>query len=142
LEVLETVNVTGSRRVFEAVEEAEVPALVYASSVGAYSEGPRDRAVDESRPTDRVASSYYGRQKAAVERILDTFEQRAPHVRVVRLRPGLIFKSQAASEIRRLFLGPFLPSPPIPSSISRGWPTSSERAPCGFSQERCGPRWT
>ena len=32
-------------------------------------------------------------------------------MRVVRLRPGPIFKSQAASEIRRLFLGPFLPSP-------------------------------
>ena len=46
-----------------------------------------------------------------MERILDTFEARAPQVRVVRLRPGLIFKSQAASEIRRLFLGPFLPSP-------------------------------
>lgn len=111
LGLLESVNVSGSRRVFEAVADAEVPALVYASSVGAYSEGPKDRAVDESWPTDGVASSYYGRQKAAVERILDTFEQRAPQVRVVRLRPGLIFKSQAASEIRRLFLGPFLPSP-------------------------------
>src|SRR5439155_10454129 len=54
LEVLERVNVTGSRRVFEAVEEAEVPAVIYASSVGAYSEGPKDRAVDESWPTDGV----------------------------------------------------------------------------------------
>src|ERR1700710_1420135 len=30
------VNVEGSARVFEAVAKAEVPALVYASSVGAY----------------------------------------------------------------------------------------------------------
>jgi UDP-glucose 4-epimerase len=29
----------------------------------------------------------------------------------VRLRPALIFKREAASEIRRLFAGPFLPSP-------------------------------
>jgi UDP-glucose 4-epimerase len=29
---------------------------------------------------------------------------------VVRLRPALIFKKQAASEIRRLFAGPFLPN--------------------------------
>ncbi|MCV4784716.1 hypothetical protein OFM36_35330, partial [Escherichia coli] len=29
--------------------------------------------------------------------------------RVVRLRPGLIFQRQAATEIRRLFVGPFLP---------------------------------
>jgi nucleoside-diphosphate-sugar epimerase len=31
-------------------------------------------------------------------------------VRVARLRPGLIFQRGAASEIRRLFAGPFLPS--------------------------------
>jgi nucleoside-diphosphate-sugar epimerase len=31
-------------------------------------------------------------------------------VRVVRLRPGLIFKQEAASDIRRLFLGRLLPS--------------------------------
>src|SRR5687767_8548061 len=37
-------NVDGSDRVFAAVAEAEVPALVYASSVGAYSAGPKDRA--------------------------------------------------------------------------------------------------
>jgi UDP-glucose 4-epimerase len=30
---------------------------------------------------------------------------------VVRLRPGLIFKREAASGIRRLFAGTFLPSP-------------------------------
>ena len=33
-----------------------------------------------------------------------------PTIRVVRLRPGLIFQRGAASEIRRLFAGPFLPS--------------------------------
>jgi len=31
-------------------------------------------------------------------------------MRVVRLRPGLIFKAEAASEIRRFFLGPLLPN--------------------------------
>src|SRR5581483_3669165 len=37
------VNVGGSERVFRAAAEAGVPALVYASSVGAYSPGPKDR---------------------------------------------------------------------------------------------------
>ena len=31
-------------------------------------------------------------------------------MRIVRLRPGLIFKREAATGIRRLFAGPFLPS--------------------------------
>ncbi|HVD41689.1 MAG TPA: NAD-dependent epimerase/dehydratase family protein [Solirubrobacterales bacterium] len=105
----ERINVEGSRRVFDAVAKAGVGAVVYASSVGAYSPGPKQRQVDESWPVDGIRTSFYSRHKAAVETILDAFEQREPEVRVVRLRPGLIFKSEAASEIRRLFAGPFLP---------------------------------
>ena len=111
LELLHAVNVDGSARVFQAVRDAGVRALVYASSVGAYSPGPKDRRVDESWPTEGIDSSYYARHKAETERLLDSFERENPGVRVVRLRPGLIFKRDAASEIRRLFAGPFLPTP-------------------------------
>ncbi|MDP9383790.1 MAG: NAD-dependent epimerase/dehydratase family protein [Actinomycetota bacterium] len=108
---LERVNVLGSRRVFRAAAAAGAGALVYASSVGAYSPGPKDRAVDESWPTHGVATSFYARHKAATERALDELERANPRLRVVRLRPGLIFKREAASEIRRFFAGPLLPSP-------------------------------
>jgi nucleoside-diphosphate-sugar epimerase len=109
--VLDAVNVEGSRRVFEAAMAAGAGTLVYASSVGAYSPGPKDRAgVGESHPTDGIASSPYSVQKAQVERILDVVEAEHPHVRVVRMRPGLIFQRDAASEIRRYFLGPFVPN--------------------------------
>jgi UDP-glucose 4-epimerase len=104
-------NVDGSARVFRAVREAGVPSLVYASSVGAYSSGPKDRRVDESWPTNGIPTSFYSRQKAEVERLLDRFERESPDTRVVRLRPGLIFKGAAATGIRRLFAGPFVPSP-------------------------------
>jgi UDP-glucose 4-epimerase len=104
-------NVEGSQRVFEAAAKAGVPAIVYASSVGAYAPGPKDRAVDETWPTTGIPSSFYARHKAAVERILDSFEAANPDIRVVRLRPGLIFKRSAATGIRRLFAGPLLPSP-------------------------------
>ncbi len=111
LERCRAVNVAGSRRVLAAVAEARVPAFVYASSVGAYSPGPKDRTVDETWPTGGVPSSFYSRHKVEVERLLDGFEIERPDVRVVRLRPGLIFQRGAATEIRRLFAGPFLPSP-------------------------------
>jgi UDP-glucose 4-epimerase len=107
--VTERINVEGSRRVFDAVARAGVDALVYASSVGAYSPGPKERQVDESWPVEGIPTSFYSRHKAATETMLDAFERREPEVRVVRLRPGLIFKAEAASEIRRLFAGPFLP---------------------------------
>jgi len=103
-------NVEGSMRAACAVAEAGVPALLYASSVGAYSPGPKDRAVDESWPTGGISTSYYSRQKAEVERRLDYFESRNPEVRVVRMRQGLTFKKEAAEGVRRLFGGPFFPS--------------------------------
>jgi UDP-glucose 4-epimerase len=108
--LLRAVNVEGSRRVFAAAGRARVPALIYASSVGAYSPGPKDRAVDEDWPTEGIATSFYARHKAEVERELDVFERDHPATRVVRLRPALIFKREAASEIRRYFAGPLLPT--------------------------------
>ena len=103
-------NVEGSQHVFNATARAGVPALVYASSVGAYSTGPKDRAVDESWPTGGIQTSFYSRHKAATERLLDSLERERPELRVVRLRPGLIFKREAATEIRRLFAGPLIPN--------------------------------
>jgi nucleoside-diphosphate-sugar epimerase len=103
------VNVSGSERVFAAVVAARVPALIYASSVGAYSPGPKDRRVDESWPTNGIATSFYSRHKAEVERQLDRLQAEQPRLRIARLRPGLIFKREAATEIRRLFLGPLVP---------------------------------
>ena len=100
----------GSRRVFEAAAAAGVGRLVHASSVGVYSPGPKDRAVDESWPRDGVRSSFYARHKAEAERALDVVEAAAPQMRVVRLRPGLIFKRDAGPEVRRLFGGPLVPA--------------------------------
>jgi UDP-glucose 4-epimerase len=103
-------NVHGSTRVFEAAARAGVRALVYASSVGAYSPAPKDRRVDESWSTNGVPTSFYSRHKAEVERRLDRFERDHADVRVVRLRPALIFQRDSAQEQRRLFAGPLVPS--------------------------------
>jgi nucleoside-diphosphate-sugar epimerase len=107
---LRATNVEGTRRVLGAAAHAGVRVVVHASSVGAYSPGPKDRCVDESWPTGGIPSLFYSRHKAEVERMLDRFERDRPGTRVVRLRPGLIFKRDAATGIRRLFAGPLLPS--------------------------------
>jgi nucleoside-diphosphate-sugar epimerase len=108
---LRATNVEGSRRVFAATAAAGVGTLVHASSIGAYSPGPKDRAVDESWPTAGIKTSFYSRHKAEVEQLLNVFEAEHPDVRAVRLRPALKFKREAASEIRRYFAGPLLPNP-------------------------------
>jgi nucleoside-diphosphate-sugar epimerase len=102
-------NAVGSARVFAAAAVAGVGAIVYASSVGAYSPAPGE-VVSELWPTHGLPTAAYSREKAYVERVLDTVEVSHPDRRVVRLRPGFIFQRPAAAEQRRLFLGPLLPN--------------------------------
>lgn len=103
-------NVLGALRVCEAVAAAHVPALVFASSVGAYSPGPQGGVpVSEAWPTHGWPGATYSREKAYLERVLDTFERDHPQTRVVRMRPAFLFKEEAASEQRRIFAGRFLP---------------------------------
>ena len=109
-DLLWAINVEGSSNVFKATAEAGVDSLVVASSIGVYSRGPK-RRVTESWPHEGIPTSWYSRHKVEMERRLDAFEAEHRRVRVVRLRPGLIMKRESAEEVRRLFLGPFLPSP-------------------------------
>lgn len=102
-------NVHGSLRVAQAVIDAGVPVFVYASSVGTYAAGPKDETVDESWPTTGVPSATYSREKAAVEAALNDVENDHPGLRLVRLRPGFMFKHASAPQQRRLFAGPLAP---------------------------------
>jgi nucleoside-diphosphate-sugar epimerase len=102
-------NVGGTIRILEAVARNNVPALIYSSSVGAYAPGI-GRTVDESWPTHAMPSAAYGREKSYLERVLDTFTALTPATRVVRLRPAFVFQRSAASEQRRIFMGPFAPT--------------------------------
>ena len=119
------VNVLGSERVFRAVSDASVGTLVYASSVGAYGQGPKDRQVDESWPTTGTQSSFYARDKATVERLLDRFEREQPGIRAVRLRPG------SSSRAR---------PPPRFAGCSRA--RSCRAASCTRGWSRSCPRWS
>ncbi|MFC4376085.1 NAD-dependent epimerase/dehydratase family protein [Nocardia halotolerans] len=103
-------NVDGTARVLSAVARAGVPALVYASSVGAYSPRADDRPVSEAWPTEGWPPAAYMAEKAYVERLLDIFERDHPDCRLVRLRPAFTFQYSSASEQRRLFAGPLVPN--------------------------------
>lgn len=103
-------NVLGAIRVFDAVARHDVPVLVHASSVAAYSPGPSDRSVDEQWPTHGWPGAAYSREKAYLERWLDIFEAVHPEIRVVRMRPCFLFKRESATSQRRLFLGPLMPA--------------------------------
>jgi UDP-glucose 4-epimerase len=111
--LLHEINVEGSRRTFEAAARCGAKALLYASSVGTYAAvgpGEAEQRMGEDWPATGIPTSLYSSQKAEVETLLDRFESDNPQMAVTRIRPALIFKREASSEIRRLFAGPFFPN--------------------------------
>ena len=110
------INVGGTEAVLRAVGRAHVPAVVVASSVGAYSPRTGPDPVDESWPTHGCHAAAYSREKAYVERLLDSHQSEFPQRRVVRMRPGFSFQRQSAAAQRRIFLGPLVPD----RLVSRG----------------------
>jgi nucleoside-diphosphate-sugar epimerase len=109
-EVTWDVNVHGTARVLDAAARAGVSTVVVASSVGAYSPGSKTEPVDESWPTHGWSPAHYCREKAYNERLLDGFEQAHPEIRVVRMRPGFMFKAPSAPEQKRIFGGRWMPT--------------------------------
>jgi nucleoside-diphosphate-sugar epimerase len=103
-------NVLGSREIARAALTGRVGSLIQASSVGVYSPGPKDAFVTERYPRRGVLRSSYSRHKALVERMFDQVESDYPGLRVVRVRPGLIFQRESGTEISRYFAGPLLPA--------------------------------
>ena len=105
---LRRVNVGGSERVFAAALRAGARTVVHASSIGAYSPGPKDRLVGEDWPTGGIPGFSYSEDKVAVERHLDGLEATHPDVRIVRMRPALVLKRGAAAHLRRELVGAWL----------------------------------
>ena len=98
--LLRAVNVEGSARVFLAAARAGVPNVLYASSVGAYARGPKDRRVDEGWPTTGIPTSFYPgtspRSSAcsiASKMSIRTHRRTAP--------PGTHLQARGGLEIRR-----------------------------------------
>jgi nucleoside-diphosphate-sugar epimerase len=114
-DVLRRVNRGGTAAVVDAARAAEVPHLVYVSSIGAYAPG-HGCTVDESWPVTGVPTSVYSRDKAAAEQIVDRAEGA---LTVARVRPALVFQDDAAGEIARYFLGRLVPRPVVRRRVLR-----------------------
>ncbi|HUB74199.1 MAG TPA: NAD-dependent epimerase/dehydratase family protein [Solirubrobacteraceae bacterium] len=66
------INLQGSRNVFEATVSAQVPRLVYTSSVAAYGfHAGNPQPLTEHTPARGTAAHYYSAQKAEVEALLE-----------------------------------------------------------------------
>jgi UDP-glucose 4-epimerase len=107
-EVLQAVNVDGTRRVLAAAGAAGVPHVVHMSSIGTYAAGPQVHPVGEDWPISGIPSSQYSRLKSECERMVAHFTATHREATVSVTRPTLVLQPDAASEIGRYFLGPLL----------------------------------
>src|SRR5262249_47036878 len=114
----ESINVGGSKNVFEAAARARVRRIVYASSVAAYGVVPGHPVpIVEDTPRRLQPEFPYAATKYAVEEFLDGFEPGHPEIAVTRLRPGVLFGARMdhplGSALRRRILidtdGPAVP---------------------------------
>jgi nucleoside-diphosphate-sugar epimerase len=111
IDYLERVDVGGTRAVLEAADRAGVRHLVHMSSVGAYSAGPDARRVDESWPTEGIASSAYSLHKVAAEQLLTAYQRSHPDgVRIARIRPAFVLQRDAGSALLRYGVPGFVPA--------------------------------
>ncbi len=90
-DLMQAVNVEGSRRMFRYAIEAGASSIVYSSSVAAYGVVPgQPEPILEDTPRQGSSQLTYSRNKYDVEEILDGLEVAHPKLRVVRLRPGVL----------------------------------------------------
>lgn len=86
----ESINVGGSKNVFERAYAAGVRQFVYASSVAAYGVIDREGSVAEDTPRVRDPSFPYSACKFDVEAFLDAWERDHPDAIVARMRPSVL----------------------------------------------------
>ncbi|MDQ0379454.1 NAD-dependent epimerase/dehydratase family protein [Amycolatopsis thermophila] len=103
-------NIEGSQEVLAAVADAGVPHLVCASSVAAYTPGPRWTRVDEDWPRAGVPGSAYSRDKARLERLVELFARQHPDIGVAVFRPCAVAQHESGSQLARWTLSPLLPT--------------------------------
>ncbi|WP_063127834.1 NAD-dependent epimerase/dehydratase family protein [Nocardia fusca] len=110
-------NTEGSAHVLQAVSAAEVPHLVCASSVAAYTPAERWSRVDEYQSRTGLPNSAYSRGKVVLETQLDAFEHNEPATQVARIRPCAVVQGDSAAELSGWLFGSLLPR----SLIGRRW---------------------
>lgn len=106
-QLMHDVNVEGSRNVFDCAAAAGVGKIVYTSSLVAYGARPDnpDRLTEDS-PLRANPDFNYGEHKLEVELLLQRWRKDHPEIKVVILRPAIVFGPHVQNFISRTLEAP------------------------------------
>ncbi|MEO7328707.1 MAG: NAD-dependent epimerase/dehydratase family protein [Minicystis sp.] len=97
---MESVNVGGSKNVFEAAARAGIKTIVYSSSIAAYGVVPGHPVpIVETTPRRFQPEFAYSATKFQVEAFLDVFEKEHPDLTIARLRPAILAGTRMEHEL-------------------------------------------
>jgi nucleoside-diphosphate-sugar epimerase len=114
---IRSVNIEGSKNVFELAAKQGVRTIIHLSSAIVYGmDKDNPQFITEDQPLKPVNGFYYSEDKVAVEQWLDQFEQQYATPRVVRLRPHVILGENTQPLVKALLRQPchFMFSDPQP----------------------------
>lgn len=102
-----SINVDGSKNVFNCAISAGIKKIIHASSVAAYGAFPENPVpITEDYPIRAMPSKfYYNETKFLVEKYLDELEQKFPNIIITRIRPHIFLGPNINNLFRNSFKG-------------------------------------
>ncbi len=101
-----SINIDGSKNIFECAIKAGVKRIVHASSVAAYGAFPENPVpITEDYPIRIMKNTfYYNETKYRVEKILDIIEKENPDMIIARLRPHIFLSPRQPNALGGLIM--------------------------------------
>jgi len=102
-----SINIGGSKNVFECAIQTGIEKIVHASSVAAYGSFPDNPIpISEEQPIRLMEKPYYYHEtKYVVEKFISQLEMKHAHVKFVRLRPHIFLGPTINNPFRNMFSG-------------------------------------
>ncbi|WP_455221880.1 NAD-dependent epimerase/dehydratase family protein [Kaarinaea lacus] len=105
---IRSVNVDGSKQVFELAAEHRINTVIHLSSAIVYGmDRNNPQFISEDRELKSVDGFYYSEDKVAVEQFLDEFERKHSDLRLVRFRPHVVLGQHVQPLVKSLLRRPY-----------------------------------
>lgn len=105
---IRSVNVDGSKHVFELAAQHNVKTVIHMSSAIVYGmDESNPQFMPESQSLKPIEGFYYSEDKVAVEHFLDGYALQHPNLRVVRFRPHVVLGEHTQPLVKALLKQPY-----------------------------------